>query len=239
MNGDSIGGTRNGQKETAAQARRADRNELPIESSCRVLGASPRDRKNGRQADDDQRPNGVGDLLPDDGSRVHGELAGSSCQTAWKERWPSLAASVSDCPPEGCGLYFLIRDGDIVYIGSSTYPSKRVWVHQHGPEKNFTEFVFLAVEEERLIETERHWIGTICPVHNKQYNPRRDDRFPGWGKFDPTEVSCTITFTCDPIMAMAFEQFQKRQRVPPARHKIITTALREFLEREGYFPPSD
>src|SRR5687767_4003222 len=40
-------------------------------------------------------------------------------EVTWRDRWPDLAASISDLPSEGPAVYFLIRDDQIVYVGSS------------------------------------------------------------------------------------------------------------------------
>lgn len=89
----------------------------------------------------------------------------------WRDRWPSLAASVSEAPPDGCGVYFLVQDGQIVYVGSSVYPSRRVWSHTYDPTKKFSESFFLAVEQSRMLDAERYWIVTIKPIYNRQHNP--------------------------------------------------------------------
>jgi len=104
-----------------------------------------------------------------------------------------LAASVTALPPDGPGVYFLIRDGQIVYVGSSVWPSRRVWSHAHCPGKNFAESVFLAVPDDQLVEAERHWIRTLRPVHNKAHNPSPDPASAGWGPHDPSTEPVRIT----------------------------------------------
>jgi hypothetical protein len=106
-----------------------------------------------------------------------------------------LSASTSDNPPEGCGLYFLIRDGAVVYIGSSEYPSKRAWAHSQDRSKVFDAVVFLAVPDDQLLETEKHWIRTLCPVHNKAHNPRPDPDSVGWGG-DPAYCMVRLPTEC-------------------------------------------
>jgi hypothetical protein len=93
---------------------------------------------------------------------------------------------VSDLPPAGPGLYFLVKDETVIYIGSSDYPSRRVWTHAHTKGKDFDAEVYLSVPEgDDLLAAERHWIRTLCPRH---HNPRPDPAHPGWGDgFSPSE----------------------------------------------------
>jgi hypothetical protein len=96
---------------------------------------------------------------------------------------------VSDLPPDGPGLYFLVKDEQVIYVGSSDHPSKRVWSHSGCKHKAFDYEVYLAISiGDDLLAAERHWIRTLCPRHNKTHNPRPDPAHPGWGDgFSPSE----------------------------------------------------
>lgn len=85
--------------------------------------------------------------------------------------WPALAAIATDYPPDGCGVYFLIRDDQIVYVGSSAWPGKRVWTHSRCRKKSFSDAVFVPVPENVMLAEEAYWIRTIRPVHNGVHNP--------------------------------------------------------------------
>jgi excinuclease UvrABC nuclease subunit len=102
----------------------------------------------------------------------------------WRDRFPSLAAVATETPPEGCGLYFLIRSGVIVYVGSSRHPSRRVWSHQRSRKvrKLFDAVVYLPVEDPKdLLDIEVRWIRAIRPIYNQAGNPSRAAWAGGWG----------------------------------------------------------
>lgn len=45
-----------------------------------------------------------------------------------------------------------------------------------------------------------------------------------------------LSVRLDPELASALEAFRADQRIRPDKTAVMTTALREFLEREGYLP---
>ncbi len=135
---------------------------------------------------------------------------------------------LTENPPEGCGLYFLIRDDAIVYVGSSDYPSKRVWTHRQCRKKDFDHVLYLGVgDNEALVSTEKHWIAKLCPVHNKQFNPKQSIEHDGWG--DSLTEGLVVTFRLTGDLRLEFERFLNRQRVAPPKSEVIAAALREFF----------
>lgn len=179
------------------------------------------------------------DDAPDaDSSRGQDVPRSQATQIGWRERWPALAAAVSDVPPEGSGVYFLERSDAIVYVGSSTYPSKRVYLgHERCQGKDFAAVWFLPVDEGELIATERHWIRTLTPVHNKAWNPSPDPAFPGWGQ-DPNAEGHAVNFrVTDDRVWDALQAFLSAQRVPPRMTQVMLCSLKEFLRAEGFYPP--
>lgn len=91
---------------------------------------------------------------------------------------------MSETPPPGAGVYFLIRSGTIVYIGSSRWPSKRVWSHARcrKTRKVFDQAVYLPVGDPmQLLPTERSLIACIRPVYNQAANPNPSPWAGGWG----------------------------------------------------------
>lgn len=87
---------------------------------------------------------------------------------------------MSELPPDGPGLYFLIADETIIYVGSSLWPSRRVWSHVHAG-KEFDCEVYLAVEDADLIRLERLYIGLLTPRHNRAGNPVPSLWAAAWG----------------------------------------------------------
>ncbi|MFM0044140.1 GIY-YIG nuclease family protein [Paraburkholderia sediminicola] len=67
------------------------------------------------------------------------------------------------------GVYFLIDDGEIVYIGKSTNFASRLGVHSL--EKKFTRVYFMAIDDaSQLDELERFYIKKFDPRLNKTKN---------------------------------------------------------------------
>ena len=146
-----------------------------------------------------------------------------------------MAASVTTHPPEASGLYFLIRDDQIVYVGSSEHPSRRCYGHERCAGKEFDGVVFLAVDEAERIEAEKHWIRTLSPVHNKAWNPRPSPDHPGWGA-DPDFESRTRPVRIPESMACRLDLLCRRNETTLT--KEVKTAVRLYLESKQLWPPS-
>jgi len=74
-----------------------------------------------------------------------------------------ITASIS-APPKICGVYFLIKDREIVYVGQSVDVFLRV--SQHRSIKEFDSFSYIHVEREHLSAIERHFIDSFDPKLN-------------------------------------------------------------------------
>lgn len=68
-----------------------------------------------------------------------------------------------------CGIYFLIRNNQIVYIGKSTTLAFRLQEHRRG--KDFNRVFFIECEEDELLELEKRYIKKFAPPLNKKQNP--------------------------------------------------------------------
>lgn len=64
-----------------------------------------------------------------------------------------------------CGVYFLINDGRIVYVGKSINIAARIG--QHASEKEFDSFAFILCGLDELDETERAYISAMKPPMNR------------------------------------------------------------------------
>ena len=77
------------------------------------------------------------------------------------------------------GIYFLVKDEQIVYVGSSLNPSKRIGQHRTGTRstaaKDFDSSFVLPTPIEDLIETEKKFVALIDPPLNialrREYTP--------------------------------------------------------------------
>lgn len=61
-------------------------------------------------------------------------------------------------------VYFLIRKGEVVYVGQSTKGFYRVLTHVG--QKEFDSFSFVECSEENLDEMEAMYIAKLSPAHN-------------------------------------------------------------------------
>jgi len=87
-------------------------------------------------------------------------------------------------PPNWFVVYFLLRWGRVVYIGTTTgIPWERIRSHRLDPVKNFNKTVyFLRCEDVATMRAEeRKWIGLLRPVHNKKFNPSYNPKHLAWG----------------------------------------------------------
>lgn len=62
-------------------------------------------------------------------------------------------------------IYFLIKDGSIVYVGQSTRGISRVF--QHG-KKDFDRYYYFDCDTKQLSECEAMYIAKFKPLHNKR-----------------------------------------------------------------------
>lgn len=87
---------------------------------------------------------------------------------------PDVLTSLKDDLLEVCystGVYFLMLEERVVYIGSSVNPMKRSLQHRHGtkryPPKEYDKVYFLSVPLEELLEMEKKLIRLFDPPLNK------------------------------------------------------------------------
>jgi excinuclease UvrABC nuclease subunit len=65
-----------------------------------------------------------------------------------------------------CGIYFLILDDKIVYVGQSNNIYNRLARHIHGKSKNFNQFSFIEVPLDQLNMVETAYIHHFRPKYN-------------------------------------------------------------------------
>lgn len=82
--------------------------------------------------------------------------------------------------PIFCGIYFLVRGKQIVYVGQSRRILKRLG--DHIPEKKFDSYFFIKLEEEFLDVAEKHYITMFNPIYNITLNQRNRIRRKGANK---------------------------------------------------------
>ncbi len=70
------------------------------------------------------------------------------------------------------GIYFLIDDGEVVYVGQSSRISRRI--PEHLKDKKFNR-IFLLVVSENIDKLEMDYIYKFNPKYNKQIRRAKDD----------------------------------------------------------------
>jgi excinuclease UvrABC nuclease subunit len=73
------------------------------------------------------------------------------------------------------GVYFLIRNERIVYVGKSTDIYSRLNTHITDKKKEFDSFYVLKTTE--LNTTEKHYIETLKPEYNIALVPKHSSKF--------------------------------------------------------------
>lgn len=66
-----------------------------------------------------------------------------------------------------CGIYFLIRDGEIKYVGQSVDIFKRIREHRQHAYIKFDRFSMIPVRKEKLTEVETWYIQHFRPEYNR------------------------------------------------------------------------
>lgn len=66
-----------------------------------------------------------------------------------------------------CGVYFLFRHGVIVYVGQSIDVPVRISQHKIKRDKDFDEYSFIRIPNNKLDSTERYYINAHNPTYNK------------------------------------------------------------------------
>lgn len=61
------------------------------------------------------------------------------------------------------GIYFLLKDNIVVYVGQSLNVYRRILEHKR---KDFDSFRVIACDECKLLEYERRWIKRFNPIYN-------------------------------------------------------------------------
>jgi len=64
------------------------------------------------------------------------------------------------------GIYFLLKNDEIVYVGKTINLYDRIMVHQKQNVKDFDSYLFLEVDNKKLNLSERYFINKLKPIYN-------------------------------------------------------------------------
>lgn len=87
----------------------------------------------------------------------------------------SIAESANEVPL-GCGIYFLLRAGKIVYVGQAVNVFRRIG--DHVGNKNFDSWSWIKTPKHLLDATERKYINEFCPELNSDFHTRKQRCLP-------------------------------------------------------------
>lgn len=90
------------------------------------------------------------------------------------------------------GIYFLIKDGSVIYVGQSTQPERRLLQHR---DKDFDSFRIIKCHVSKLLEYERRLIKLFNPVFNLKVGGKR----PGAGRPKGTKTAEESTVIRVPV----------------------------------------
>ena len=66
-----------------------------------------------------------------------------------------------------CGIYFLLKNKEVVYVGQTTNFHQRIGAHK---EKDYDSYCFVKVEQNKLDKAQIENIMLYKPIYNKQLN---------------------------------------------------------------------
>jgi predicted GIY-YIG superfamily endonuclease len=82
-----------------------------------------------------------------------------------------IARAITAIPidaPKRSGVYFLISQDKVVYVGQSTNVFQRIATHAYTSDKEFEAFAFVNVPQDELLHVERHYIRSFKPALNDE-----------------------------------------------------------------------
>jgi len=124
-----------------------------------------------------------------------------------------------------CGVYALVKDGVVVYVGQSMDVSRRVRNHNNPNPKIFDEVQILAqVPKTELNKVERAFIEQYKPISNMSRGGRR----PGAGR--NRRKSERISLSLPPLLIQRMRDKVKsegREQLAP----LIERAILAYLDR--------
>ena len=146
---------------------------------------------------------------------------------------PDVLSVLTDTPPAGPAVYFLLLADEVVYVGASLMPIGRVETHLSAPSRTFDRTLYLAVADHELAAAEIHWISVLRPRHNKQHNPEPDPAFVGWGDFERHGRDIVPGFAAR-LIALRREAGLTQAQLAARAGANVTTVVK--LEREERAP---
>lgn len=79
------------------------------------------------------------------------------------------STKISDFGKTRCGVYFLLRDSVVVYVGQSKHHELRISEHVREKQKDFDSFYFIECAPLDLNLAELYWIIFYKPIYNGQF----------------------------------------------------------------------
>jgi hypothetical protein len=86
------------------------------------------------------------------------------------------------------GVYFLVLQEHVVYVGQSTNVLSRIGSHSQNPLMKFDASFYVPIQRKNLLEAERKWIKEFDPQYNRECW-RRETSWRPETKFDEDRIA--------------------------------------------------
>jgi len=83
-----------------------------------------------------------------------------------------ITAATKPLDGAGCGIYFLVREGVVVYVGQGICVLARIASHSINPKRPFDSWTWLPCERSQLDALERAYITALVPAYNDDWESK-------------------------------------------------------------------
>lgn len=121
-----------------------------------------------------------------------------------------------------CGIYFLLLDGEVVYVGKSVAVESRIGVHRKERDKEFSEFAVYECLPDELDKWEAHFALL--------FNPKENTTIPN-SKHWISVTTIKTTIVGNNIYGYGPQKIERVLRAAAVEHKIAFG--RTYFSRKG------
>jgi hypothetical protein len=125
-----------------------------------------------------------------------------------------------------CGIYFLLRDGEVVYVGQSVATPIRVWTHLSEAGKDFDSAFFIEVPPSELTETENAFIAYFDPEYNRR---------PGMTQPLPGRLARHLQILCYYMLGVSLQKRDWRKKTVRGVAESVVQICETLSDCSGYY----
>lgn len=122
------------------------------------------------------------------------------------------------------GVYFLIDNDEIVYVGQSLNVYSRISAHKK--DKDFDKVFVIKCQKEELTEIERYYILLLRPKHNKTHNPDK------WA--ESTKMYAPVMLEVERIQGKVLKPEIENAIIATPTDDIINFAFTGFIKKGNW-----